>query len=220
MKKRKTYSGPIELKEDGPDGAFRSVFATFNVVDHDGDVTIPGAFKDGQAAVVEGWNHDYGLPPGKGVIHADDEKAWIDGQFFLDTTAGKDHYRTLKALDGLEEWSYTFDIEEAEYGVFEEKEVRYLKGMDVWGVAPVTRGAGIDTRTLSLKSADLTADEIQQIKALLKERAEGSGQDDGEPGGDSGDESGEGEAGADGAGKPSGVSPSVVLALIDNSVEE
>lgn len=168
---RKIFRAPIELKADGDEGTFRSVFSRFNVIDADGDVTLPGAFQDSQEVVIEGWNHDYGLPPGKGVIHTDDEKAWIDGRFFLDTPAGKDHYLTLKALEGLEEWSYTFDIEEAERGEFESEEVRFLKELDVWGVAPVTRGAGVGTQTLALKAAGLTEEEVKQVRALLAKGA-------------------------------------------------
>jgi hypothetical protein len=207
---RKTYRAPIELKADGEEGTFRSVFAQFNVIDHDGDVTLPGAFRDGQEAVIEGWNHDYGLPPGKGVIHTNEREAWVEGLFFLDTTPGKDHYLTLKNLDGLEEWSYTFDIEEAESGEFNGESVYFLKQLDVWGVAPVTRGAGIGTRTVSLKSAaGLSEEDVQRLKALLDEHEDG-GADEGAD--DVGDD--EGEAGD--SGKPSGgVPPSVVLTQIE-----
>ena len=120
--KRKTFRAPIELKADGEAGTFKSVFATFNVKDHDGDVTLPGAFMDAQRVVVEGWNHDYGLPAGGGTNHADEEKAWIDGHFALKTTVGRDHYETLKALDGAEEWSYTFSVLEAEQGRARERQ--------------------------------------------------------------------------------------------------
>jgi hypothetical protein len=192
QKTRKVFRGRLELKEDGEDGTFRSVFAQFNVIDHDRDVTLPGAFRDGQECVIEGWNHDYGLPPGKGMIHSNEREAWVDGRFFLDTTAGKDHYLTLKNLDGLEEWSYTFDIEQAESGEFNGERVRFLKEMDVWGVAPVTRGAGIGTRTVTLKQAAHLNDE-----EIDKAFSDGT--------------NGEGEAGD---GKPSGVSPDVMLAEI------
>lgn len=195
MAKRKTFRAPIELKDDGEEGTFRSVFSTLGVVDHDGDIVTEGAFREGQEAVIEGWNHDYGLPPGKGVIHADEKEAWIDGHFFLDTTQGRDHYNTLKALGGLEEWSYTFDIEESSTGVFEGQEVRFLEALDVWGVAPVVRGASIDTRTVALKSAGLTDEEIERLRKLLQK----GGIDEGEAG----------------DGKPSGISPDVVLAQVD-----
>lgn len=150
---KKTYTGSFELKseDNGKPGEFKATFATFNVKDHDEDVTIPGAFIN-QEVVIEGWNHDYSLPVGKGRIDFDEEKAWIDGQFFLDTTAGNDHYKTVKQLKGVSEWSYTFAILDAERGMKDGEPVRILKSMDVTGVAPVTRGAGIDTRTESIKS--------------------------------------------------------------------
>jgi len=197
MAERKTFRASIELKDDGEEGTFRSVFSTLNVIDHDGDVVTEGAFRDGQEVVIEGWNHNYGLlPPGKGIIHTDEKEAWIDGHFFLDTTQGRDHYDTLKALGGLEEWSYTFDIEESGMGEFEGQEVRFLEALDVWGVAPVVRGASIDTRTVTLKSAGLTDEEIKRLRKLLLDSSE----------------NGEGEAGD---GKPSGISPGVVLAQVD-----
>jgi hypothetical protein len=189
------------------------------VVDHDGDVTRPGAFTDGQEVVIEGWNHDYGLPPGKGVIHSNEREAWVEGQFFLDTTSGKDHYRTLKNLAGLEEWSYTFEVEQGQRGEFNGEDVYYLEKMDVWGVAPVTRGAGIGTRTVALKSADGTPlfsdEEIAQLKAMIRGTAD-DGRKTTDDGSDSGD--GEGEAGTGNVsseGKPSGVSPSVVNTQIE-----
>lgn len=213
--KRKTYRGRIELKVDGEAGEFRSVFATFNVVDHDGDVTVPGAFEDGQRVLVEGWNHDYGLPPGKGVIQSDENEAWVDGQFFLDTAAGKDTYQTLKNLDGLEEWSYTFMIENADWGEMDGQEVHYLRRLDVWGVAPVTRGAGIGTRTVALKSAlGLTDDEVDCLKTLLKEQKGAGGEpdgDDSEPG--DGDEGQVGDG--DVSGEPSGPAPGVVAMQVE-----
>jgi len=212
MAKKKTYTGRIELKADGEDGAFRSVFATFNVRDHDGDVTVPGAFQDGQEVVVEGWNHDYGLPTGKGVIGSDENQAWVDGKFFLDTEAGKETYSTLKALGGLEEWSYTFMIEDADWGELNGEEVNYLRRLDVWGVAPVTRGAGIGTRTVALKSAaGLDEDEIARLRAWLDEKERGGSAED--PAASDTEDGDEGQTGE--TGDPSGPPPEVVRAQIE-----
>jgi len=156
MAERKTFRAPIEFKEDADKtGAFRAEFATLNVIDHDRDVTESGAFRDGQETLIESWNHNYGqLPVGKGVIHEDGDKAVIEGQFFLDTQGGLEHYKTVKALGELQEWSYTFDIEDSGFGEFDDQDVRFLRKLDVWGVAPVQRGAGIDTRTTDIKAAD------------------------------------------------------------------
>lgn len=165
MKKQKVFTAPLELKADGEGqetGEFRAVFATLNVVDHDSDVTIPGAFKE-QETLVEPWNHGWDLPAGKGIVKANDKEAWIEGQFFLDTEVGRENYRTVKNLGPLAEWSYTFYIIKSGEGIYEGDEVRFLQEMDVVGVSPVTRGAGIDTRTEAIKSAgngdETTSDE-------------------------------------------------------------
>lgn len=150
--RQKIFTAPIQLKQGSDEsGEFEAVFATLNVIDHDGDVTPTGAFTDGQATIVEPWNHQWTLPAGKGVVKADDERAWIEGQFFLDTEAGRENYRTVKNMGKLAEWSYTFYVDESETGEFDGQQVNFLKKLDVVGVSPVTRGAGIDTRTVDIK---------------------------------------------------------------------
>lgn len=151
---RKVYKGHLTLKADGQPGEFRAVFATLNVKDHDGDVTLPGAFTEGEPAIISHWNHGWEeLPVGKGVVHADDNEAWIDGAFFLTTQTGKEHYETVKSLGELQEWSYGFEILDAEDGKLEGEPVRFLKRLRVIEVSPVMQGAGIDTRTAAIKSA-------------------------------------------------------------------
>jgi len=148
----------LELKADGTEGEFSATFSTLNVVDHHGDVTRPGAFADGAEVFVGAYMHDiWQLPVGKGVIASDDERAWIEGAFWLDTPNGEATYRTVKNAGGLMEWSYIFTVERASYGTHEQggvkhEEVRFLEQVDVWSVDPVLRGAGIDTRTDGIKS--------------------------------------------------------------------
>jgi len=151
---KKTYRSAISFKSDSDQtGEFEAEFATLNVIDHDNDVTETGAFHDGQETLIEAWNHNYGeLPVGKGVIHEKDDKAVIEGRFFLETEGGLEHYKTVKAIGDLQEWSYTFSIEKRAFGEFEGTEVQFLQELDVWGVAPVQRGAGIDTRTIAIKA--------------------------------------------------------------------
>lgn len=165
---KKTYTGRIEFKANSDEtGAFSAEFATLNVIDHDGDVTLPGAFRDGQETLIEAWNHGLSqLPVGKGVIHERDDKAIIEGRFFLDTQGGQEHYKVVKALGPLQEWSYTFQVEERKFGEFEGHNVQFLRALDVWGVAPVQRGAGIDTRTTSIKSTRDADVEPPELKAV------------------------------------------------------
>ncbi len=149
---QKTFTCRMEFK--GSDtGEFVAEFATLNVVDHDGDVTLPGAFSQ-QEVVIEPWNHNWNAPPvGRGMIREDNGKAIVEGRFFTDTASGLEHYRTVKNLADMQEWSYSFDIIDYEYGNFAGKNVRFLKELDVIGVGPVTRGAGIDTRLVAIKRA-------------------------------------------------------------------
>jgi HK97 family phage prohead protease len=156
--------------EPGDQGTFQATFATFNVIDHDGDVTIPGAFTTGEAVRIAGWGHNWNMPPiGRGVIDQDESRAWVDGAFFLDTAAGLDTYLTVKHLGELQEWSYGFDIKKWSMGEFGEPpdHVRFLEDMRVIEVSPVMLGAGIDTRTDAIKSLLASDDTLADQAALV-----------------------------------------------------
>lgn len=161
----------LELK--AAEGQFRAVFATLNVIDKDGDVTLPGAFKDGQEVRIAQWGHNWAaLPVGKGVIGADAEKAWVEGSFFMDTTLGMDTYRTVKNLGGLQEWSYGFQVDKASNGVHGGRNVRFLEAMTVFEVSPVMIGAGVGTHTEAIKSmtAEQEFDEAEAAVAKVLKR--------------------------------------------------
>ncbi len=143
----KTYTGRLELLSDEP-GAVRARFAKLNTVDLQGDVTLKGAFQDGQPVIVEPWNHDRaGLPVGRGVISEEGDQAVLTGRFFLDTVTGSEHYKTVKNMAELQEWSYSFDVLDHDYADFGGQRVRRLKRLNCIGVGPVTRGAGVETWT-------------------------------------------------------------------------
>lgn len=158
---KKRFGGPLEFKADGPPGSFVATFASLNVVDHDGDVTVPGAFKDGQAVRIAQFGHNWSAPPiGAGVIHADQERAWVEGQFFLGMPEAQSTYESVKGLGGLAEWSYGYDVLDAAPGEFQGEQVRYLRGLEVHEVSPVMLGAGIGTRTETIKGSSWGADGV------------------------------------------------------------
>lgn len=146
----------VEFKlttEGDNQGEFLATFAKLSVVDRDKDVTIPGAFTNGQEVRVCQWGHNWSaLPAGKGTISADDEFARCNGAFFLDTSHGMDTYRTVKNLGSLQEWSYGYDVKDYSFGEWEGEQVRFLRKLDVFEVSPVLLGAGIDTGTDLIKS--------------------------------------------------------------------
>jgi HK97 family phage prohead protease len=157
LSQRKTIApGAIQWKtlEDGaPEGSFTATFATLNTPDLDNDLTVPGAFQEGQAVRITQFGHNwYDLPVGRGIIHADATRAWVDGQFFTDTDMGQQTYLTIKNLGELAEWSYGFDIKEWSIGEFEGQQVRFLRALDVFEVSPVLLGAGVDTGTDDIKA--------------------------------------------------------------------
>jgi HK97 family phage prohead protease len=153
----KSFRG-LKVK-DADQGTVSAVFATFNVKDLDGDYTPPGAFEEGAKVLISAYGHRswMGLKPvGRGVIHADDQKAWMDGEFFLDTIDGLDTFKTIKGTDELQEWSYGYDVLETGEVTEEMRQIgvyRVIKKARVYEVSPVMLGAGIGTETLSLKTA-------------------------------------------------------------------
>ena len=160
----------VELKE--AEGAFRATFATFNVVDKDGDVTLPGAFSFGQPVRVSQFAHNWGdYIIGDGKIGGDQEKAFADAEFYLETSRGLDTYRSVKRASaaGLQEWSYGFDVDKQSFGKFGDRDVRFLEKLTVHEVSPVMLGAGVGTGTdfiKGLRLADHEATVLAAVKSL------------------------------------------------------
>ena len=168
---RKSVS--VELKLDD-EGHFEAIFSTFNVIDHDGDVTLPGAFEEGAEVIVGAYGHNTwsgALPVGKGVIKQTDKDARIVGEFWLNTKSGKEHYTVAKELGVKQEWSYGYDIKGT--GDVEElpeelqRADRVLTKLEVFEVSPVLRGAGIDTQTVVVKDKLLQPMKGERLAALL-----------------------------------------------------
>jgi phage head maturation protease len=167
---RKYFTG-IDLKADKP-GAFTAKIAELNVIDKDGDVTLPGAFPDGKAILISAYQHgswDGGLPVGKGTVHEKGNDVIVKGQFNLNTVTGKEHYETVKFAPDLQEWSYGFSPTEFERDTeFEGHAVsRILKKVDPFEASPVLRGAGNNTGTMSIKSEEKGTTYTQKAEAAL-----------------------------------------------------
>lgn len=167
--------GPVEIKDEAK-GEFSAVIATYGVIDKDGDVTLPGAHKDGQRVVVSAYNHSVmkGEPPvGTAALHVERNRTVVKGRYFMDIPDARSAFLAMRALheQGINEWSYGFDIIDAEMGEKDGRRVRFLKDQDVFESSPVIRGAGIDTQTLTAKTltdAGWTPGEVAPI--VEKER--------------------------------------------------
>lgn len=143
------HAATVDLKAD-EQGHIEAVFSTFDVVDSDGDILVREAFTDGQKVPLV-WSHDWSMPIGKGTIRTDEKRAIFDGQFFTDTSAGLDAYRTVKAMGELQEFSWGFRILDAEPGQKDGQPIRTITKAEVFEVSPVLVGANRETYTLALK---------------------------------------------------------------------
>lgn len=144
----------VQLKQ-GDEGAVVALFSTYDVIDHDGDIVLPGAFEAGKEVPIGAWGHDMrSLPVGKGRIVDGSDGARLDGRLFLEASGGQDTYVTLKGLGEIAEWSYIYDVIESELDNRNGQDVRLLQKLDVWSVDPVLRGAGIGTQTEMVKTLD------------------------------------------------------------------
>ncbi len=85
------------------------------------------------------------------ALNEGDERAVFKGSLFLDTDAGADAYRTIKAMGDLMEYSWGFRILDADFVERDAEYIRVIKRAELFEVSPVLVGAGIGTGTLSLK---------------------------------------------------------------------
>jgi hypothetical protein len=158
----KTITGATTIKSDDL-GEVSAVFATFDVIDKDGDVTFPGAFEDGAEVDVSSFGHQVwmgGVPVGEGTIRTTRKEAIVDAQFYMETEAGRETFALIKARGVKQEWSYGFDTLNApETVTVNGRKANALRRLKVHEVSPVWRGAGIRTRTLAAKAARDAAEE-------------------------------------------------------------
>lgn len=168
----------VEIK-DAALGQVEAVFATLGVVDKDGDVTVKGALKDGTPVRISSFGHkswDGALPVGKGVIHERGNEVVLQGQFFMNTTQGRDHFEVVKEMSAADgpgmEWSYGFDVMDSAPGEVDGKSVRILKAMNVHEVSPVMLGAGVGTRTTSVKQHKSLNEEVSSAVSAVRDAIE------------------------------------------------
>lgn len=174
--KRKTIPASRVTVKDATTGTFEAVFATLDVIDHDGDVITKGAIDDGAKVVISSYGHGIWkgeMPVGTGTISEVGDELIVDGRFFLKSTAGADTFITVSELadEGQGEWSFGLLDVEAERGTKDGTRVNFITKVRVPEVSPVFMGAGINTRTLATKGRkQLNSDVVEQLRDMGRER--------------------------------------------------
>lgn len=172
MTQVKTLPGGVEVKS-ADRGEIEAVFATFNVIDKDGDVTFPGAFTDGDEVAISPWQHAVwsGVPPvGEGRIRQTKTEAILRGRYYLNLPAGREQFELVKARGAKQEWSYDVNVlHPPETVMFQGRKANALRRLKANEVSPVWRGAGINTRTLAVKQLVDDGMDLDEAVRLVKE---------------------------------------------------
>lgn len=153
------------------DGYVKALISKFDIIDRDGDVVLPSAFTDGQPIKMAAWGHEWEkLAVGKGHIRVEPDGAYFEGNFFLNTTVGRDTYETVKGLGDLQEWSWGFEIPKggSYRGNHKGQPVRFIKAANAHEVCPVLVGANQGSKTVAIKGA-AGEDESMTLKDLIVE---------------------------------------------------
>lgn len=164
--------------DDSGDGSFTAKIASLGVVDLDFDVTLPGAFKNGQRILVSQWGHSAILgsaqPAGLGTIRADNQNAYVDGVWFS-TDAGQQTRKLVKEAGPLTEWSHGYKVLAASTDYKELRQYgpaarQLLKSLDVYEASPVLKGAGIGTQTVNAKHGKYQFGDWEMSQILKQSR--------------------------------------------------
>jgi len=152
----KRFAAPVAFKDgesDADQGLIEAVVSTFGVLDADREIVMASAFTDGQALPMV-WAHDWARPIGKGIISVQPDRAVFSGRLFLDTTAGLDAFRTMKAMGDLQQFSWGFGVKRADFVEQDGEQVRRILETEAYEVSPVLVGSNPQTGILAIKSSD------------------------------------------------------------------
>lgn len=167
MAEIKRCRAALEAKINGEPGSVQAVFSTFGVLDSDNDIVLASAFTDGQPVPMT-WSHRWEMPVGKGLVRVRENDALFDGSFFIETDAGQEAYKTVRAMGSLQEWSWGFRVIDAAYEQRDQEFVRVIKRAEVFEVSPVLVGAGVGTYTETIKGHAAYADEGETVLATVE----------------------------------------------------
>ena len=168
----------IEAMDEAGTGLAR--IATLSAIDQGGDTYASGAFgwKEGGAQWAQILPcHDWrAMPLGKARVYEQGDTVFAELKLNLDHQAGRDWHAALKfdlaQGTAIQEWSYGYNVLDADYQQRGDVRVRVLKRLDVMEVSPVLRGAGMGTGTLALKNAALKDDRFAALLGELGTLAE------------------------------------------------
>lgn len=157
----KSLSG-FEIK-DADQGEVTAIVSTFNVVDRDGDVILPGAIKDGTSVKLSAYNHDVitekKAPVGTGVIRVKGNQAVLEARYYMTTQRGRDAFAQVKEMGTDSEWSIGFPKNVQTKPMTDTWSAkgarRLISGINPIESSPVFIGANQYTHTVAVKGTEI-----------------------------------------------------------------
>jgi len=163
----------VGFKDALDSGVVLAVFSRLNVVDKDGDKTLPGFLGKQTVAMLPAhdWRH---VCIGKGKTHESGNEGVAELKMNLEIPSAKDWHSAIKFdlanPPAIQEWSYGFTINPGGSANGDGKEyMRVLQpiseggpGCRIHEVSPVLVGAGMDTMTLAAKGVKF-CDELEAV---------------------------------------------------------
>lgn len=167
---RKTFTTNFAVKAGAPAGVVVAKIASMGVIDGDNDLLLDGCIGE-QPVRMQPYSHNTSEPSiGRGRTFESGGAAFAELQINLNMAAGRELYESLKFdLEHdppLTEWSFIYDVIDSAPGTVEGRRVRVLKALRIHSCDAVFLGAGIDTRTVSVKSHRTLADSLRELDAM------------------------------------------------------
>lgn len=144
-------------------GQLEAVAGTFNRVDHDREVYLPGCFPEGAPVFISAAGHDVmwgGLPVGIGTLHSVLEEIIVRARYFVEFPRCAEAFGVIQRVGELAEYSLGFIVRKAleptpEWQAKGAK--RLLALIEPVDCSFVARGASLGTRTVSAKREAMIA---------------------------------------------------------------
>ncbi len=159
MEEIKALDFPFDVKQVDDEGTFEGHGSVFDVLDHDREVVVRGAFaktlveRKGKIKLL--WSHKaWEFPLGVWADLREDERGlFVKGQLAIKATQPRDVHELMKlgAIDGL---SIGFKTIKAETD--DETRVRKLTEIELWEVSLVMFPANSQATVATVKDMDLT----------------------------------------------------------------
>ena len=166
----------LEIKSTNDEtGTFTGYISVFGNVDHARDIVVKGAFaesikklKDDGRFLPNLWQHDSHQPVGKFTkLEEDDYGLYVEGQLLInDVAKAREAYALIKhgVVSGL---SIGYRVKEGGYEYDQEKDIFYLKNVDLIEASIVTFPCN-DLATVSDVKSKLEDGELPSLKEFEK----------------------------------------------------